>query len=252
LCNAIINRGLNFEFITSAHARNILTYTDNELELIYKAGCRKVYIGAESGSQKVLDLINKKETVEDNFEVINRLKKHNIITVFSTMVALPTEPEKDLKLTLDMLRKGKLLASNLEVLIFYYTPFPETPLYKLALKKGFIPPKNTYEWSFYTMFSPNIPWHKKYFKKRLEYFYNYFFPFYNKEIINITPKELKKTTSLFLNLFWKLNRWRFRKNFFSLPFEAQLMLYFVKRYNQKYKQRFCFSGTWSFFENRYF
>ncbi len=252
LCNAIIGSGLQFDFITSAHARNILMYSDEELSLMYKAGLRKVYIGAESGSQKVLDLINKKETVEDNFDVLKKLKKHQISTVFSTMVALPLEPKNDLKMTLNMLRQGKLIDEKLEALIFYYTPFPETPMYDMALNHGFKPPENLEEWSTYTMFNTEICWHKKYFRKKLEYFYNYYFPFYNKEIIQISPSELKKTTSFFLKLFWKLNRWRFRYNYFLFPFEAKLMLYMVKQYNKKYKQRFCFSATWSFFENRYF
>jgi len=252
LCNAILASGLQFEFVSSAHACNLLLYTDEELSLIYKAGCRKVYIGAESGSQDVLDLINKRETVADNFKVLNKLMKHKIITVFSTMVALPACPEIDLNLTLDMIRKGKLIDERLEILTFYYTPYPETSLYKIALLHGFDAPKTTEEWSGYTMFNSKLPWHKKYFKKKLEYFYNYYFPFYNKSIIESTPFELKKITKLFIFLFFNLNKWRFRYNNFGFPFEAKIMLYFVRRYNRKYKQRFCFSGTWSFYENRYF
>ncbi|OQA01911.1 MAG: Radical SAM superfamily protein [Bacteroidetes bacterium ADurb.Bin408] len=252
LCKAIIDSGLKFEFVTSGHARNVLMFSDSDINLLYKAGCRKVYIGAESGSQKVLDLINKKDTVEDNFAVLKTLKKHQIITVFSTMVALPETPVEDVKMTLNMLRKGKLIDKDLETLIFYYTPFPETPLYALALAHGFKPPQNTAGWSNYTMFNTEIPWHKKHFRKKLEYFYNYYFPFYNKQVLNLAPDELKMYVRVFLSLFGRLNRWRFKLNFFIFPFEARLMLYFVKRYNRTYGKRFCFSGTWSFYENRYF
>jgi len=252
LCEALIEANLDFEFIPSGHAKNLLTYTDEDFKTIFKAGCRKVYIGAESGSQEVLDLINKKETIEDNFAVLKLLKKHAIITVFSTMVCLPSNPETDLNQTLDMIRKAKLIDSRLEILIFYYTPFPQTPLYETALKNGFIPPSNLDEWSYYTMFNSHLPWHKKHFKKRLEYFYNYYFPFYNKSIVQIAPNELKSKVRIFQKLFLSLNRWRFKKNFFHCPFEAIAMLYFVKRYNKKNNARFCFSETWSFFENRYF
>lgn len=252
VCRAIIDCGLKFEFITSAHARNVLMFSDEDLNLLYKAGCRKVYIGAESGSQKVLDVINKKETVEDNYAVLQKLKKHRIVTVFSTMVALPGAPEEDLKMTINMLCKGKLIDENLEALVFYYTPFPETPLYATALAYGFKPPQNTDGWSTYTMFSSDMPWHKNRFKKELECFYNYYFPFFNKMVISWAPDELKKITRLFVVLFGRINRWRFKNNFFYFPFEAYLMLRMVKRYNKKYGKRFCFSGTWSFYENRYF
>ena len=234
------------------NAKNLLAYTDVDLEIIYKAGCRKIYVGAESGSQEVLDIINKKETVEENFAVAQSLRRHHITTVFSTMVCLPMNPEKDLKLTLNMIRKAKLLDEQLEILIFYYTPFPQTPLYNLALTSGFIPPPTLEAWSNYTMFNSDLVWHKKHFKHRLEYYYNYFFPFYNKSIVEIAPPELKSVVKLFLNTFFKLNRWRFRSNFFYFPFEARLMLFFVRRYNKKHNTRFCFSGTWSFYENRYF
>ena len=252
LCEAIIEAGLDFKFITSGHAKNLLTFADDDFKTIYKAGCRKIYIGAESGSQEVLDLINKKETVEDNFSVLKLLKKHKIITVFSTMVCLPSNPQKDLNLTLNMIRKAKLIDPLLEILIFYYTPFPQTPLYEMALKNGFVSPTTPEEWSNYTMFNSRLPWHRKYFKKRLEYFYNYYFPFYNKSIEQIAPNELKSTVRIFQKLFFKLNRWRFKNNFFQFPFEAGAMLFFVNRYNKKNNMRFCFSETWSFFENRYF
>jgi len=252
LCEAIIEVGLTFEFMASGHSRNLLNYSDKDFEIIYKAGCRKIFMGAESGSQEVLDIINKKETVENNFAVARLLKKHNIRTVFSTMVCLPLNPENDLKLTLNMIREAKLIDENLEILIFYYTPYPQTPLYNLALNNGFTPPSSLEEWSNYTMFNSKLAWHKKHFKNILECFYNYYFPFYNKSIEKITPLELKSIVKLFIRIFYKLNGWRFRNNCFLFPLDAWLMLYFLKRYNKKHKTLFCFSGTWSFFENRYF
>jgi len=62
---------------------------------MYKAGCRYVRIGAESGSQKVLDEMNKGINVEIMQKNLKNLYTENIYIRLSFMVGYPTETNED-------------------------------------------------------------------------------------------------------------------------------------------------------------
>ena len=49
---------------------------DDVLELLARAGLDRVAIGAESGSETLLDRITNKTTVADTIEVVRRLARH--------------------------------------------------------------------------------------------------------------------------------------------------------------------------------
>jgi len=70
-------------------------------------GCRRVYIGAESGSQKVLDAMNKGITVEDIYQAAGLLKRHGIERAFFMMLGYPGEQMEDVEKSLSMLQAIK-------------------------------------------------------------------------------------------------------------------------------------------------
>ena len=79
-CHEMINSELSLTWGGFAHIGYFLKkYTDDDIRLIYRAGCRDIRLGAESGDQKTLDMINKKIKVKNTLEVVKLLKKHKII-----------------------------------------------------------------------------------------------------------------------------------------------------------------------------
>jgi len=64
---------------------------DEFYELIYKAGGRSFNYGFETGSQKVLDAINKKNTIEDINANIISAEKYNVNTVALWIIGAPEE-----------------------------------------------------------------------------------------------------------------------------------------------------------------
>lgn len=95
------------------------------LDEMYGAGCRNVKLGIESGSQRILDMINKLITVEQVLEVSQLLAEKGINWSAYFMIGLPTETEEDIRLTQDLIKK--ISASNITLSI--YTPFPKDNLY---------------------------------------------------------------------------------------------------------------------------
>jgi anaerobic magnesium-protoporphyrin IX monomethyl ester cyclase len=69
-----------------------------------KAGCKTVWIGAESGSQKILDAMDKGDTVEDIYNAARLLRANQIEVGFFLQFGYPGETWEDVQRTLKMVR----------------------------------------------------------------------------------------------------------------------------------------------------
>jgi len=91
-------------------------------------GFKSVRFGAESGSDRILKLLNKKSTVEINQKAINISNEIGLPVQCSFMYNIPTETEEEKQMTLDFIHKNK---GKMTVSGFYrFCPFPGTKFYK--------------------------------------------------------------------------------------------------------------------------
>ncbi len=85
---------LRTDLVTEATARDLA-----------RAGCRTVWVGAESGSQKILDAMDKGATVQDTRRATRLLKKNGIEVGFFLQFGYPRETWEDIQMTLRMVRQ---------------------------------------------------------------------------------------------------------------------------------------------------
>jgi anaerobic magnesium-protoporphyrin IX monomethyl ester cyclase len=83
-------------------ARVDLLLHDDMIDDLRRAGCTSVWVGAESGSQKILDAMEKGTTVEQIYEASRRLKRAGIATGFFLQYGYPGETREDIERTLAM------------------------------------------------------------------------------------------------------------------------------------------------------
>ena len=90
-----------------------------------------VHLPIQSGSNKILRLMNRKHNVEQYLSVYKKLKKINPKIEFSSdfIIAYPGENEKDFEDTINLVKKIKFVNSY----SFIYSPRPGTPAAKLNL-----------------------------------------------------------------------------------------------------------------------
>ena len=90
-----------------------------------------VHLPVQSGSNKVLKLMNRKHNIEDYINVYNQLKEINSSVKFSSdfIIGYPDENEKDFNETLDLIKKIKFINSY----SFIFSPRPGTVASKLEL-----------------------------------------------------------------------------------------------------------------------
>jgi len=79
---------------------------DEILDLLKSSGCKKIWIGAESGSQKVIDLMDRRINIENTIAIINQARKKGISTGTFIMLGYPGETKRDIVKTAQYLKKA--------------------------------------------------------------------------------------------------------------------------------------------------
>lgn len=125
-----------------ARVDEIKKMDDAYLANLARAGTDIMHIGAESGSQRMLGLMQKDFRVEDIVQANRKLSHHKGITAaYNFIVGLPGETVADLKQTRELMMK--LVSENPSAIIFApnkYRPLPGTELYKQAVEYGWLSP----------------------------------------------------------------------------------------------------------------
>ena len=106
-------------------SRADLILRGDTIESLARAGCDIIWLGAESGSQKVLDAMDKGTKVEEIYEATRRLRAAGVRVAFFLQFGYPGEKFEDIKLTLKMLRE----CAPDEIGISVSYPLPGTKFY---------------------------------------------------------------------------------------------------------------------------
>ncbi len=102
------------------------TLDEETIKFMKKAGCVRIFLGIESGSQKVLDYFEKNQKKEMAIPTIDKIKKYGIEAVGWFIVGSPAETMDDFKESIELAKKSKLDFVIVSQLILY----PGTPLFE--------------------------------------------------------------------------------------------------------------------------
>lgn len=136
------------------------------LKLAKEAGCKQITFGFESGSQKVLNLLRKGTTVEQNKRAIELCRKVGIIPQGTFILGTPGETSEDLEATKRFIIENKIGATSGKSIA---TPYPGTRLWEMCKENHFIP-KN-FRWSEMVMNKVIIPTNPLMHPKLVEKYY---------------------------------------------------------------------------------
>ncbi|MFQ5407589.1 MAG: B12-binding domain-containing radical SAM protein [Anaerolineales bacterium] len=127
---------------------------------MHETGCQWVNIGAESGSQTVLDNMHKDQKAWQIEWGIHNLVEGapHIEANVSFIVGLPGEEDVDTQVTLDLIETLTGLSSNVRCSVCAYMPYPGTPLWPQALEQGYVPPEDQEGWCDCDLNRGNTPW----------------------------------------------------------------------------------------------
>ena len=111
------------EHVTSETIDLILKYADND----------NITIGAQSGSQKILDLCHRDHTIKDIYDAVDLALNNNLKMNVDFIFGLPGEKEEDINLTIKMMKK--LAESGARIHAHSFIPLPQTPFAKVPVNR---------------------------------------------------------------------------------------------------------------------
>lgn len=117
------------------------------LKRMKKAGCVAVGYGVESGSQTILNNMDKRETVEQSEKALIMTIKAGLLPIVQMMYGYPGETKETLNETVEFFKKCPYMgheAINIAVNFSPTTPLPGSELYNEAIEKGLIKDEHLY------------------------------------------------------------------------------------------------------------
>jgi len=105
---------------------DLIVRNEKNVDALARAGCDIVWMGAESGSQKILNAMEKGTTVEQIYEAARRLHQVGIKVAFFLQFGYPGETREDIEKTLQLVRDCQ--PDDIGMSVSY--PLPGTKFYE--------------------------------------------------------------------------------------------------------------------------
>jgi anaerobic magnesium-protoporphyrin IX monomethyl ester cyclase len=121
--NVVKAKGLKFKY--KIQSRVDLLLQEDTITALAESGAETVWVGAESGSQKILDAMDKGTTVEQIYEATKLLKKNKIRPAFFLQFGYLGEEKADIEKTINMVLE--LMPEEIGISVSY--PLPGTKFF---------------------------------------------------------------------------------------------------------------------------
>jgi radical SAM superfamily enzyme YgiQ (UPF0313 family) len=214
-------------------------YSDESLTLMHEAGCKMIFFGAESGSDQLLQFMDKggKQTGSQILRFAERLRKFGIIPEYSFVLGWPAANEaealKQVDAEIAFIRKVKNVNPATEIILYVYSPVPTegSNMFEKAKTLGFHFPEKLEDWlnpeweQFDLRKNPLTPWLTPNVVDKIKNFetvINAYYPTVSD--IKLTPFQRRVMRAA--------ASWRYRWNLYAYPYELKVL----QRYWLKYRQ----------------
>jgi anaerobic magnesium-protoporphyrin IX monomethyl ester cyclase len=236
--DGIIERKLNITWEATCRVNyfneNFVNY--EFIKKLKQSGLVKLWFGAESGSQRVLDMLRKDIKVWQIIKSAHMLTNSGIIGNYSFMCGLPGEKKSDMLKTLKII--DKLLKINPDIEIIgpqAYRPYPGGELYNKAIASGWPEPKELGGWEEsmkreeYLVAKKYYPWVKNPLFVQSLIIYVLFGAYPFKRAVN-EFKLMKTNVPLFIaKMFILLQQIRWKTKFYDFPVDITLANKLLRR-----------------------
>ena len=146
ICDEIVREGLDISWGASSR---VDTLSRGLVEKMRNAGCWILFLGIESGCQKILDAIGKRINIEQARKAVKIVKEAGIQVLGSFIIGFLQDTIETVNETIRFAKTLNLDYAEFSVL----TPYPGTPIYEHAKKNNLL---LTEDWSKYTGLEPTI------------------------------------------------------------------------------------------------
>ena len=220
ICRGFLDNKFRLQWVASTRADRWVKYKPETLELVRDAGCRRIIIGAESGNQEVLDMVTKDASVEATLESARICARLGIKVSYDFIIGFPHRPDQkldDVTDTMNLIRQIKVVHPDVMTKVFFYTPFPGTPLYNLSVQYGLKEPHSLEEWSVFNPVNMKTIWVSDGMKDRARMINGFYVAvaYPTQGLQNMGKRSAVRRP--FFAILKSVARWRVANNVYVLP-----------------------------------
>lgn len=228
----ILEKMKEMDVIASRCLIRLDTLNEAVLKELRRLGVRLIFVGWESGTDRILKLVNKgitRQLILEKFELLSRFP--DIAVTAASIIGFPTESWDEICQTIDFGVRLAEMVPNINITSQTFMPYPGSSLYELAKKNGFSLPRNMSDYSKFDSYGSQmelswLPWADK---RTSTIFYR--IDKYTKLLAHSSGSNIFRTFGK--NIFYQISRERLKKKYFAIPWEIPFLYTFNRYYNPK-------------------
>jgi radical SAM superfamily enzyme YgiQ (UPF0313 family) len=221
IAEGLVRSGVKVDWSIQASTNLVTRLTVEELKLLRRAGLSQVSQGADSGSPKVLHLMNKDfQKLDTIYRAADLLTQAGIRPSFNMIFGFPGEGEAERRESIQLIMKICRKYPGAEFWTNIFTPYPGSPIMKRAFELGIETPKTLEGWADFFPRYTTLPWLNGKKHERIQTMRDYLRIAFNRIPIGVQRKH--PMNLLVQELISFPARWRLDHNMYGAPFELWL------------------------------
>lgn len=139
--HAFCERMKERDYLWTVGAMRTRSITPELMEMMMAAGCTSIQYGVETGSARMLDIMEKKCSIEDNVNAMTWTIEHGMPSIIQLVIGMPGESPETIRETTEFCQRIMTLSANTnpnDTSINYAQALPGTPLYEFGRHRGLI------------------------------------------------------------------------------------------------------------------
>jgi anaerobic magnesium-protoporphyrin IX monomethyl ester cyclase len=158
LADEFLHRNLPITWTATLRADQACRLGDDLFAKVVRSGLRRVMVGVESGSQEMLDRLQKDMKLDQVRTTAEMCTRHGVGAIFNFIVGFPGESEQSMQATLAFAKELRRSNPGFETPIFYYRPYPGNPMAEQSAERGYVFPRGLEQWADFDYVGGRGPW----------------------------------------------------------------------------------------------
>jgi radical SAM superfamily enzyme YgiQ (UPF0313 family) len=217
----LVRRGVKFDWSIQASTNLVSRLSVDELKLLRRAGLSQISQGADTGSTRVMKLMNKDfQDLDMIYLAAEKLSAAGIRPSFNLIFGYPGETESDRRQSVQLMMNICRKYPGAEFWTNIFTPYPGAPVMKRAFELGIEVPKTLDGWADFFPRYTVLPWLKGRDHRRVQNMREYMRVAFHR--VPIGKYRVPALNRLVFNLISGPARWRLDHHVYSFPVDLWL------------------------------
>jgi anaerobic magnesium-protoporphyrin IX monomethyl ester cyclase len=218
IAEGLVRAGADFKWSIQATTNLTARLTREDLKLLRRSGLHQICQGVDSGSEKILKLMNKTfQDFDSIYESASRCLDAGIRPSFNIIFAYPGEGRKERRETIDFMMDVCRRFPGAEFWTNIFTPYPGSPIMEKAQELGIQVPTSLEGWADFFPRYTVLPWLNGREHNRLQVMRDYLRIAFDR--IPIAADTRKRSTRIAQKMLSFPARWRLDHDVYTLPVE---------------------------------